>query len=360
MRANARYWTAVAPLVRRELRRWQLRAREIPDPGLRSVALERIEKEGFNAEVAATLATLAPRMQRHNVVEAIVALELLYDYLDALTEQPSPDPLLDGSTLFGAFTDAIGPSAGGGGDYFRHHPGADDGGYMRELSETTRAALARLPAAAAVAAVAQRAAARCAQAQIRMHAAPSIGDEQLESWATEQAEDTQLGWRELLAGTASSVLALHALIAAAADPRTTPEQAVELEQAYLSIGVLITLLDSLVDHSRDMDCGEPGFVRLYGGGDELAATLIRGAARAADQANTAKDGAHHVMTLVGVVAYYTSHPGARTTLGRPVAERLQAQLRPLITPTLAVMRSWRLAKRAHRRWRTDHPSGEAD
>ena len=51
------------------------------------------------------------------------------------------------------------------------------------------------------------------------------------------------------------------------------------------------------------------------------------------------------MTLVGVVAYYASAPGARDEPAAPIVARLRAQLRPLISPTLALMRCWRLAKR---------------
>jgi tetraprenyl-beta-curcumene synthase len=350
--ANARYWPSVWPLVRGQLRRWEMCAWEIPDAGLRTLALEKLQHEHFNAEVAATLATLAPRAQRRDTVEAIVALELLYDYLDGLTEQPSADPLRDGEELFGAFRDAVDPTAGRDArDYYRHHASSGDGGYLEDLSDAVREALARLPAAAAVAEVAQRAAARCAQAQIRIHAAASIGTEQLESWARGEAADTELEWRELLAGAASSVLAVHALIAAAADPRTTPAQAAALEAAYLSTCVLITVLDSLVDYDHDTSAGEPGFIALYDDHDQLAGTLANVALQAAAKASAVKDGAHHVMTLVGVVAYYTSAPGARSEVARPVAARLQEQLRPLIAPTLAVMRSWRLAKRARQRWR---------
>lgn len=355
--ANARYWPSVWPLVRAELRRWERRARAIEDPELRRIALEKLKDERFNAEVAATLATLAPRPQRRNTVEAIVALELLYDYLDGLTEQPSADPLRDGDAMFAAFRDAIDPGAGHAEvDYFRHHPGAGDGGYLDDLSRACREALARLPAAAAVSEVAQRAAARCAQAQIRKHAAGTLGVKQLESWARSEAESTPLGWRELLAGAASSVLAVHALIAAAADPQTTPTDAAELEEAYLLTGVLITVLDSLVDYREDISAGEPGFIALYGDDDLLAGTLLDVAAQAAVKASTIKNGAHHVMTLAGVVAYYTSAPGARAEIGRPVAEQLQRQLSPVIAPTLAVMRSWRAAKRARRRWRRSGPN----
>jgi len=59
------------------------------------------------------------------------------------------------------------------------------------------------------------------------------------------------------------------------------------------------------------------------------------------------------MTLTGVAAYYTSAPSATSELARPVTSRIQRELRPLITPTLAVMRTWRVAKRVRARARAD-------
>jgi hypothetical protein len=55
------------------------------------------------------------------------------------------------------------------------------------------------------------------------------------------------------------------------------------------------------------------------------------------------------MTLVGVVAYYTSAPGAKSAFAAPIVARLQCELSPLISPTLALMRAWRLAKRVRNR-----------
>jgi tetraprenyl-beta-curcumene synthase len=356
--ANARYWPSVWPVVQRQLRRWERRAAAIQQPELRTLALAKLHGERFNAEVAATLATIAPAAQRASAIEAIVALEVLYDYLDGLTEQPSTEPLEEGDALFGAFRDAVDLAASpGGGDYFRHRAGHDDGGYLLDLSTATHAVLAGLPAMGAVADVAVRATARCAQAQVRKHAVPSIGTEQLESWARGEAAGTSLGWRELTAGAASSVLTVHALIAAAADPRTTPGDAAGLEQTYLLIGVLITALDSLIDYSGDVSAGEPGFVGLYHNQEELTLALTDTCRRAAAQASTVTNAPHHLMTLAGVVAYYTSAPGARSQIARPVAEHLQAQLRPLITPTLTVMRTWRLAKQTRERRRRTGPRG---
>jgi hypothetical protein len=51
------------------------------------------------------------------------------------------------------------------------------------------------------------------------------------------------------------------------------------------------------------------------------------------------------MTLVGIVAYYASAPTAASDFARPLITPIRRELAPLITPTLALMRAWRLAKR---------------
>jgi tetraprenyl-beta-curcumene synthase len=352
--ANARYWPTVTPLVRAQLSRWGQRAQAIPDPALRALALQKLRQERFNAEVATTLATLPPRAYRASAVEAIVAFEVMYDYLDGLTETPSPDPLHNGRQLFGAFINAVTPHAPADGDYYLLHPRSQDGGYLEELAAAVSAALTRLPAAAAIAQVAPKSAARCGEAQVRIHAVPSVGSAQLERWARREAARTDLDWREYAAGAASSVLAVHALIAAAADRRTTPEQAAQLDTVYLSICTLSTILDSLIDYERDAGAGHAGYIQYYDNRDVLARALANVVQHAAGQAKTLPHAAHHMMTLVGVVAYYTSAPGAGSELARSVAVHVQQQLRPIIAPTLAVMRTWRLAKRARLWWKGNH------
>jgi hypothetical protein len=343
--ANARFWPKVAPLASGQLKRWERRARAIEDPVLQSLALEKLREERFNAEVAATLATLAPKEHRRSVVEAIVAYEVMYDYLDGLTERPTGDPLREGHELYRAFTDAITPGPEPADGYYASRP-ADDGGYLTELVAVVREALARLPATDAIAPAAGRAAARCAEAQIRAHAVPTLGTTQLEQWAASEAAGTPLGWQEFLAGAASSVLAVHALIAAAADERTTPEEAGEIDTTYLSICALSTMLDSLVDYQRDVRAGQAGYIRYYNDHDHLAKDLTNAARRAVEHAAPLRNGAHHVMTLVGVAAYYISAPTASSDFARPVTRQVRRELKPLITPTLAVMRAWRAAKRA--------------
>jgi tetraprenyl-beta-curcumene synthase len=346
MLANARYWPSIAPLVATQLKRWEQHARAIKDPELGALALGKLREERFNAEVAATLATLAPLAHRRAVVEAIVAYEVIYDYLDGLTEQPTTtDPLGQGHELYRAFIDAIILDSTPVGNYYASRP-ADDNGYLRELVGVVRSAMGKLPSTATISPAARRAATRCAEAQIRAHAVPLLGTAQLEEWATTEAHHTPLGWRGFLAGAASSVLAVHALIAAAAGPHTTSEDADELEATYLSICALSTMLDSLVDYQRDTQAGQSGYIRYYQDHDHLAQDLADAARRAVKHARLLPNSAHHVMTLVGVAAYYISAPTAASEFAQPVTRQVRHELEPLITPTLLVMRAWRTAKQA--------------
>ena len=334
--ASARYWSTVAPVVDRELERWRCRASMIDDPELRTLALDKLEDERFNAEAGAMLATLAPRAHRSDAVEAIVALQVLFDLLDGLTERPLQDPLGDGERLFLAFTRAVSTT--------RPTPAGGDDGYLDELSAAAGGALARLPAHDAVIEVAAASAARAAQAQIRMHASPRLGIGQLREWAQAQSPGTGLEWRELLVGSASSVLAVHALIAAAADHQSTPAHAARVEDAYLSVCVVLTLLDGIMDRERDERAGALGYISLYGDDQELVRALDTMARRASGQTRALRHGAHHVMVLAGVVAYYTSAPNARSELTRPLIAPLHRVLTPAVLPALALMRAWRIGR----------------
>jgi tetraprenyl-beta-curcumene synthase len=338
--ANGRYWSSVAPLVRAQRQRWERRAQAMPDGRERELASAKLREEFFNAEVAATLATLATRRHRHAAVEAIVALEVLYDYLDGLSEGLLEDPLGDGAHIYAPLLRAVGKGA--------RTEGSQDS-YTEELAETAREALSRLPRWQAVREVAETSAAMCAQAQVHIHAIPALGTHRAQQWAQARAGETGLGWRETLAGGASSVLAVHALIAAAADERTTRAHARAIAQAYLRIGVAITLLDSLVDHEADLAAGEAGFIKLYEEPDVLAPLLSEIVGEAAAQTRELPCGAHHVMTLIGAVAYWTTAPGATAPLVVPVARRLRRELGPTMLATVALMQAWRCGRRVSRR-----------
>ena len=338
--ANARYWTAVAPRVKRELGRWLARAEAIPDPTLRAFAAGKLRRESANTEAVATLCTLAPSRCRPATVEAVVALQVLYDYLDEVGEQEVDDPVSNGHQLFRSFLaafDAERPTV----DYYRFNDQSDDGGYVRELVAVARRALARLPALPTVAPVAQEAVERFAEAQTLSHAAVWAGPARLESWAERESPGWELEWWEWAAGAAASVLSLHALLAAAADPATTRAVADRIDRAYLLGSVLTTLLDSLVDDERDAAAGAHRYIAYCASRGEAADRIVAVARRAKVAATALPSAAHHVMTVSGIAAFYLSCTDPDGDAVDPVAPAIADALRPAITPSLAILRLWR-------------------
>jgi hypothetical protein len=375
--ANWRFWGGVAAGTHRELSRWREQAAGIEDRALRELALSKLEDEAFNAEVAATLATLAPKERRTDVVATIVALEVLFDYLDGRTERlfaqspvleseqagsdtradtsrwrralplgkrelprPESDAFEQGRRLFaalGAVLSGDPPEQGG-----------SDSEYIDALWRHAHEHVCALPGLEAVRGVGLQAALRCGEAQLRLHAAGAHGEEQLREWAERACADSGLEWREYAGGCASSVLAMHALIASAARPEVTEADARALDGTYLAVGAVITTLDSLVDESEDAAAGQAGYIRLYDGRREIEQRLLVLIAAALARSAQVRDGAHHAMTLAGVAAYYTTHPGAGEPQNRVIRGSVRRELAPTIWPALAVLSAWRAAKRLRR------------
>lgn len=348
-RANARYWPTVLPHVKRGLRHWEQQAALIPDDRLRAIAEGKLAEERFNTEVAATLATLAPRRRRRSAIEAIVPLQVMYDYLDGLSEEPAADQLANGRRLFEAFTASLSIGVEKAPDYYAFANAREDGGYLDALVSACREAFGQLPAAEVVAPVAKLAAQRCGDSQTRTHSISTRGVGQLRSWAAERAEASELSWWEYAAGATASILGVHALIAAAADPATTVAAAERLDRAYLYIAAISTLLDSVIDRERDLAQGGHSFIGYYSGEVAMREGIERVIARAASEGGGVANGAHHQMTAAGVAAYYLSAPTAASPPGRAIKKRAGRELGPPLYAALAVFRLWRLAKAAGHR-----------
>lgn len=331
------YWLEIFPEVAREVRRWRRTARAIPDPWLRELALQTQAQERGNLEGAAAFAVLVPRSHRRAVTRAAVAFQALYDYIDTLAEQPVPDPVAHGRVLHLALLaalDARRPHA----DYYAHCPTGQDGGYALSLIERCRAALATLPSYSAVRPAALTATRRMVDYQALNHA-HEPDHAALRAWALELTPaESGLRWWETAAGAASS-LAVFALIAAAADPAVTPEQASAMEGAYFPwIGALHVLLDSLVDLDADLDSGDHSLVEHYGCPQEAAHRLAGIAERALGATGQVAQGARHATILAAMTSFYLSRPGALVPGALPATELVLATLGSLAMPAMAVLK----------------------
>jgi tetraprenyl-beta-curcumene synthase len=335
-----RYWLVAYPLLRAELRSWEHRAADIPDPQLRADALLTLRRERLNAAGAALFAvvSLEPDPQ---LVQMLIAFQLIWDYLDTLAERPAEDALANAAQLHHALTDALLPAGGPAVDYYALHPVHDDGGYLAALIAACRIGSGALPSFDRVRDIAVQEAARARAVQSVNHAPASERARALRTWATTNGARADASWFEL-AAAASSSLAIHALLAAAADAGTTTTTAERVRAAYLPwICTLSTLLDSLVDEHEDAVNGTMSFIGEYGDRSEAVARLQAIAARSLEGARGLPRGERHAVIVAGTIAMYLSHDSAWTPGARAVTIGVLRASGALTLPLLVLLRAWR-------------------
>jgi tetraprenyl-beta-curcumene synthase len=338
----SRYLATVLPSVTRELRHWHRQAVEIPDPVLRTHALEALGKRG-NMEGAALFAVLAPRPRRQQTVRALVAFQTAYNYLDTLAEQPSQDPVANGHQLHKALLTALDPSAPHA-DYYAHHPQDRDGGFLAALVEACRGALATLPSHNVVASAVWDAAARIVVFQSLNLTQQQGGHGELERWARLQTPDgSGLDWWQTAAAGGSS-LAVHALIATGANRNVHEAEVSAIGDAYFPwVCALHSLLDSLVDVAEDERAGQRNLL-AYHASPERAAFAMKKLARRCTAATAAlPDGLTHRVILTAMASYYLSSSDASTPNARMAASGVAGVLGRPVAPALALFRCRRLA-----------------
>jgi tetraprenyl-beta-curcumene synthase len=351
------YWTGVFPRVCLHVARWRRKARQIPDPQLRRLALQALDKRG-NIEGAAAFAAFAPRAHRAAVTRAVSSFQAAYNFLDILGEQPSADPVADGRRLHEALLYALTPpSEAGVGpgeegyppstplDWYEHHPQRDDGGYLLDMLESCRTAVAGLPSYETVAPAARAAAARIVAFQ-SLNLSESQGNhEALEQWARKASPPgAGLQWWETAAAAGSS-LGVYALIAAASEPQLDAGEVAALEYAYFPwIGGLHSLLDNLIDKREDEAAGHRSLVEYYG--PQRAAQRMRWlAVEAMRVAQGLPHNRRHMVILAAMIGNYLSTPEAHSPELEPVSQSVLATVGALQKPTMLVFKLRRLPTR---------------
>lgn len=302
------YLLTVLPRARKEVRRWRGLAEAIPDPDRRRLALASLEEKRSNVEAVAVFATLAPLRQRRAALRAIVPLQLAIDYRDSLEER--------------------GEEAG-------------DDGYLASLEAAWVRAVECLPGCAAVTPGLRAAVERCAEGQRRTHAAAGGDIAGLKRWAVGLGAADSYRWWEVAAGASSSVAA-HALIAAAAGPAARADTAALIDAAYHpAIGALTVFLDDLVDLEADRAAGEHNYLIYYETPAEAAERLAAIARSGAESAAKLPRGHRHRAILAGVVGFYLGEPEAGAPSTALAAAALKKELGPaprLLGTAMSVVR----------------------
>ena len=333
------YWLGVFPVVRSTQRRLLTRAEAIPDPLLRADALTSHCDKGSNSEGLAALAVLAPAHHRREVARSLVAYQLMLDYLDGVSERPAEDPLANGFSLHRAFEVALDPDAVHV-HYYANAFADQDGGYLHELIATCRAPLAGLPSYQAVRGSLLRQARLCCESQALNHAlrfAPV--QDQLDAWAARTVSEADLEpgfeWWELIAAAAASSLCVGALLALAATPGASEDEARRVEAAYFPwASGLNALLDSLVDLDEDPE--HASHLRRYSSREHAAERLGAIASGARERVSALPDGDFHEAILAAMGALYLVHEDAWRPDRGPISLAVYGALGPLARPSLIV------------------------
>jgi tetraprenyl-beta-curcumene synthase len=342
--AARRYWLGVFPSVCLERRRRRARALQIPDPLLRRAALESQCKWG-NVEGAAAFAAFVPHRHRGAAARAMMCLQAAYNYLDVLGEQPSAEPAANGRRLHQALLVALDPGASHL-DYYAHSPQREDGGYLCEIVDSCRAALAALPSYPAVAPTALRAAERIVEFQ-SCNTGERQGDLQaLERWArVATPPGSDLRWWEVAAAGGSS-LCVYALIALAADPELEKCAPAAVADTYFPwVGALHSLLDNLVDASEDRATGQHSLIGAYSSPEEAASRMRWLAERSLRATASLPDGRGHTLMLAAMASFYLCTPEASTPEALPVTRAVLDTLNGPATMARSVFRARLRARR---------------
>jgi tetraprenyl-beta-curcumene synthase len=337
--AARRYWLGVFPEARSAQRRLLARAEAIPDPLLRGDALAAHRDKSANSEGLAALAVLAPPAHRPRLVHALVAYQLMLDYLDGVSERPSADPVANGLHLHRAFEVALDPTAESI-DFYACAPAREDGGYLAELIRTCQEQLRGLPSYAAAREPLLRQARLCRESQALNHALRFVPvDERIDDWARRTAAevpvDEDFEWWELIAAAAASSLCVGALLALAATPGATEADARQVESAYFPwASGLNALLDSLVDFDEDPD--HSSHLRRYESRERAAERLRTISAGARGRVAELPNGALHEAILVAMGALYLAHEEAWRGGREPISLAVYGALGNLAKPSLII------------------------
>jgi len=334
----------VLPTVAGEVARWRSYAAAIPSDRLRVDAIANLRSSRLNAEGAALFAVL-PRRRYPALVRGLVAYQTALDYLDTLSEYPCREQQVNGVQLHRALVEALEPG-GRISDYYWSHPWSDDGGYLRELVESTRLGCEALPAYERVRDSAIASARRMRVQALNHERSPERRDAALRAWAAHEfPRRSELSWFEWTAASCSS-LSTFALLALAADPHVQEDDVLEAEAVYFPwINAASTLLDAFVDQRSDREEGNHSYVEHYDSTSEMVERLCEIVYRSVHGARQLRNGERHALIATGMVSMYLSKASARTPELLPATRRIAQVAGSLPRVQLPIMRTMRAVQR---------------
>ncbi len=340
--AVARELTWGLPAVSREVRHWRTLAAQIPRGPLREDALDALQRKRGQSDGAA-LFSILPRARNPSYLRLLVAYQIIWDYLDSVSEHGATAGLANGRQLHLALVDAVDPDSPIR-DYYRHSPWREDGGYLQALVATCRECCAGLPGYGRVRDLILRDARRAQVLAINHDLDPARRDAALRAWAdAEFPEGHEARWYELT-GAASAGIAAFALLALACEPSCSDEEIARTHAAYFPwASAVACMLDSYADQDEDAANDDHSYIAHYPTPAVAVTETCRLVRRCLRELHTLSNCEAHILIASSMVALYLSKDSARSETMRCYSAPIADAGGSLTHILLPVLRLWRAA-----------------
>jgi tetraprenyl-beta-curcumene synthase len=286
-----------------------------------------------------------PRARSPCLLRLLVTYQIMWDYLDTVSESGATAGQANGLQLHLALVEALDPGRPIS-DYYSHHPWYEDDGYLRALVQACRECCLRLPSFQSVRPLLVREATR-ANIQAINHDLDPVGrDLGLRKWVAREFPDGyEVQWFELTAA-AGAGLAIYALFALAAESACDDTEIANAYRAYFPwASALATMLDSFVDQEEDAANGDHRYVAYYPTPELATQQIARLIRRCLHETQTLANSEGHALIAACMVAMYLSKDSARTPAMRARTRRLADAGGSLTRLLLPILRAWRIAFR---------------
>lgn len=306
-----RVYRFVLPEVEAELAKLRKLAEGIPDPELRTQAINSMNDKKFHCQGGGVYA--AANLDYRNVlIPLIVALQTISDYLDNLCDRSTSLDPDDFRLLHQSMLDAVEPTAELK-DYYALRDESDDGGYLHHLVTTCQRNVALLPSYDNVKEDVKELVALYGDLQVYKHIKHDMREPQLLSWWEKHRSNYPgLQWNEFAAATGST-LGMFMLFLAASEENLSLKDAGAIRQIYFPhVCGLHILLDYLIDQEEDQAGGDLNFCNYYESKRLLVERISLIVNRAREDVKHLPGSRFHRLIIEGLLALYLSDPKVRS------------------------------------------------
>ncbi len=318
MKLIFKYVRDIFPQVDEELSRWKKNCAGAGDQMLLDQAAASIRDKKFHCQ-GGSIYSLYPGIDTEKAIKFIVSLQTISDYLDNLCDRAGVYDEKSFLSLHLSLSDAVTPESPAG-DYYKHYPYKNDGGYLTKLVMQAKSQLSGLPSYHLVRDKIRYYVRRYSEMQSFKHLNPSVREKRLMVWA--EADLSQYPgiscWE--YSAAAGSTLGIFILYALAFDPSLSPLEVSSVDSAYFPwVSGLHILLDYYIDLQEDIREGELNFTCYYRDLMHCRERMQYFIRQSTESCSRLRYPKFHMTVIKGLLSMYLSDPKVSGKMqGQPV------------------------------------------